>query len=38
MEDTSSFVAKFNERKQKDEQIRRRQRGGNRANLPSKRH
>ncbi|WP_188385997.1 DUF4023 family protein [Ornithinibacillus halotolerans] len=38
MEDTSAFVTKFNERKRKDEQIRKRQGGGNKANLPSKRH
>ncbi|WP_157052529.1 DUF4023 family protein [Ornithinibacillus contaminans] len=39
MEDTSTFVARFNERKRKDEQNRRRQSGANRTKqLPSKRH
>jgi hypothetical protein len=38
MEDTSTFVAKFNERKRKDEQNKKRFRAGNKANLPSKRH
>jgi Protein of unknown function (DUF4023) len=38
VEDTSTFVAKFNERKRKDEHNRKRQGGGNKANLPSKRH
>ncbi|MEN2766998.1 DUF4023 family protein [Ornithinibacillus xuwenensis] len=39
MEDTSTFVAKFNERKRKDEQIRKRQSGANRErHLPNKRH
>ncbi|WP_047985696.1 DUF4023 family protein [Ornithinibacillus californiensis] len=39
MEDTSTFVAKFNERKRKDEQNKRRQSGANRKKrLPSNRH
>lgn len=39
MEDTSTFVARFNERKRKDELNRKRQGGGNRSDrLPSKRH
>ncbi|MUK88538.1 DUF4023 domain-containing protein [Ornithinibacillus sp. L9] len=39
MEDTTQFVEKFNERKRKDEQNRRRQANGNKAKrLPNKRH
>ncbi|MFD2043521.1 DUF4023 family protein [Ornithinibacillus salinisoli] len=39
MEDTTQFVEKFNERKRKNEQTRKRQANGNKANrLPSKRH
>ncbi|WP_072891362.1 DUF4023 family protein [Ornithinibacillus halophilus] len=39
MEDTSEFVARFNERKQKNEQVKRRQGGIKRGKkLPSKRH
>ncbi|SET21196.1 Protein of unknown function [Oceanobacillus limi] len=39
MEGTSEFVAKFNERKRKNEQVKRRQASANKAKrLPNKRH